>query len=73
MKARQPLKNKENLKNKYMVDNLKKENNLKSDTCNIEGSIYHISPEKIVENSSPWQPQHNWPQTENAMSCLKLK
>ena len=35
--------------------------------------IYSILPEKNVYNSSPWQPQHNWPQTGNPISCLSRK
>ena len=34
---------------------------------------YHILPESNVENSSPWQLQHNWPQTRNPISCLNRK
>ena len=35
--------------------------------------VYSILPEKNVYNSSPWQPQHNWPQTGNLISCLNRK
>ena len=28
---------------------------------------------KNVYDSSPWQPQHNWPQTGNPISCLNRK
>ena len=36
-------------------------------------SVYSILPEKNVYNSSPWQSQHNWPQTGNSISCLNRK
>ena len=35
--------------------------------------VYSILPEKNVFDSSPWQPQHNWPQTGNPISCLNRK
>jgi len=36
-------------------------------------SVYSILPEKNVYDSSPWQSQHNWPQTGNSICCLKWK
>jgi len=35
--------------------------------------VYSILPENNVYDSSPWQPQHNWPQTGNPVSCLNRK
>ena len=35
--------------------------------------VFSILPEKDVYDSSPWQPQHNWPQTGNPISCLNRK
>ena len=35
--------------------------------------VYSILPEKHVFDSTPWQPQHNWPQTGNPISCPNRK
>jgi len=35
--------------------------------------VYSILPEKNVYDYSPWQPQHNWPQTGNPISWLNRK
>ena len=35
--------------------------------------VYSILPENNVYDSSSWQPQHNWPQTGNPISCLSRK
>ena len=35
--------------------------------------VYSILPEKNVYDSSPWQPQQNWSQTGNTISCLNRK
>ena len=35
--------------------------------------VYSILPEKNVYDPSPWQSQHNWPQTGNPISCLNRK
>ena len=35
--------------------------------------VYCILPEKHVFDSSPWQPQHNWRQTGNPISCPNRK
>ena len=35
--------------------------------------VHHLLTEKIVDDSSPWQAQYNWPQTGNDISCLNRK
>ena len=40
-------------------DNLNNEDDLKNKVM-YHWRVYHIIPENIVDDSSPWQLQHNW-------------
>ena len=55
-----------------MTDDLKNEDILKNED-NTKNTASTTLPEKIVDDSSAWQAQRNWPKTGNAISYLSQK
>ena len=42
----------------------------KLETCSNNVRCIKLLPKNIVEESSPWKAQHNWPQTGNVMTKM---
>ena len=53
-------------------DVIKNEDNLKNEDI-LRNEVKTTLPEKIVDDSSAWQAQRNWPKTKNASRCLSRK
>ena len=70
LKNEDNLKNEENLKNE---DDLKNEDILKNEDNTKMCMASTTLSEKIVDDSSAWQAQQNWPKIGNAISCLSRK
>ena len=79
IKDEDDFKNKDDLKNEDDVkneDNIHNEDDINNEDNSqngemLDGRVYITW--KNVDDSSPWQLQHNWPQTRDPISCLNRK